>query len=468
MVGDEDNLFADEDKMNGAPSSPPRPETAPVKHPFTSKDTISLSSRVDKAPSENSSMRVNPDESQSVASHDSGEGVNQENSNQSSPGKNGEDISKIRNLWVSGLSATTKAADIKSVFSAYGKVAGAKIVTNSRAPGARCFGYVTMATALEADACIDKLNKSELGGSLIIVEKATSDSGPSRKKDDHQSSKNKDRGKSSSKTTDFRGTSSRRDERKDDRHRAGGSTSSRPSRRETSHSKNKHDLAYRGSISAFGHKSHDSHHHLSSRLSDPRRDDRRSVGRSSGIAGQDRAGSRGDRRSGPILTLNQIKDQRKKEQERDEERRKRERDRRRQEDEDRRRKDALRRQQEAEEKLRLEREELKRERERLEKEKKEILELERERQKAERRRLERDKAELERLKRQSVSNPGGGRMDERRASSKRPADDRESYHGDRKRERYGGGGGGREDLGASGSHSSRGTFYSIFLIILNH
>ena len=112
MVGDEDNLFADEDKMNGAPSSPPRPETAPVKHPFTSKDTISLSSRVDKAPSENSSMRVNPDESQSVASHDSGEGVNQENSNQSSPGKNGEDISKIRNLWVSGLSATTKAADI--------------------------------------------------------------------------------------------------------------------------------------------------------------------------------------------------------------------------------------------------------------------------------------------------------------------------------------------------------------------
>lgn len=465
MVGDEDNLFADEDKMNGAPSSPPRPETAPVKHPFTSKDTISLSSRVDKAPSENSSMRVNPDESQSVASHDSGEGVNQENSNQSSTGKNGEDISKIRNLWVSGLSTTTKAADIKSVFSAYGKVAGAKIVTNSRAPGARCFGYVTMATAPEADTCIDKLNKSELGGSLIIVEKATSDSGPSRKKDDHQSSKNKDRGKSSSKTSDLRGTSSRRDERKDDRHRVGGSSSSRPSRRETSHSKSKHDLAYRGSHSALGHKSHDSHHHLSSRLSDPRRDDRRSVGRSSGV---DRAGSRGDRRSGPILTLNQIKDQRKKEQERDEERRKRERDRRRQEDEDRRRKDALRRQQEAEEKLRLEREELKRERERLEKEKKEILELERERQKAERRRLERDKAELERLKRQSVSNPGGGRMDERRASSKRPADERESYHGDRKRERYGGGGGGREDLGGSSSHSSRGTFYSIFLIILNH
>merc|ERR1712037_767645 len=54
--------------------SPPRPETAPVKHPFTSKDTINLATRGGKAPSDNSSMLVNPDESQSVASHESGDG----------------------------------------------------------------------------------------------------------------------------------------------------------------------------------------------------------------------------------------------------------------------------------------------------------------------------------------------------------------------------------------------------------
>eukprot|EP00091_Calanus_sinicus_P006101 TRINITY_DN16707_c0_g1_i1.p1 TRINITY_DN16707_c0_g1~~TRINITY_DN16707_c0_g1_i1.p1 ORF type:complete len:234 (+),score=95.40 TRINITY_DN16707_c0_g1_i1:165-866(+) len=76
MIGDEDNLFEDENEnkdcgMNGVVhASPPRPETAPVKHPFTSKDTISLSSRGGKAPSDNSSMLVHPDES-SVASHDS-------------------------------------------------------------------------------------------------------------------------------------------------------------------------------------------------------------------------------------------------------------------------------------------------------------------------------------------------------------------------------------------------------------
>merc|ERR1712096_328309 len=84
MIGDEDNLFEDETEskevgLNGGVmhASPPRPETAPVKHPFTSKDTISLSSRGGKAPSDNSSMLVHPDES-SVASHESGDGHNKE------------------------------------------------------------------------------------------------------------------------------------------------------------------------------------------------------------------------------------------------------------------------------------------------------------------------------------------------------------------------------------------------------
>lgn len=444
MVGDEDNLFADEEKMNGAPSSPPRPETAPVKHPFTSKDTISLSSRVDKAPSENSSMRVNPDESQSVASHDSGDALmnQQSESGGSKAGsKNGDDMDKIRNLWVSGLSATTKAADLKTVFSAYGKVAGAKIVTSSRAPGARCFGYVTMASPQEADACIDKLNKSELGGSLIMVEKATADNGPHRRKDDHR-----DRGKSASRTSDSRATSARRSDRREDSSRKSGSTSrsSRSHHREPAYSGRHHDLASRSGAS-HNRSLHDSHH-SSNRSTDLRRDDRRSAGRS---GGSDR-----DRRSGPILTLNQIKDQRKREQEREEERRRRDRERRREEDDERRRKEAHRRQQEAEEKLRLEREELKRERERLEREKKEILELERERQRAERRRLERDKAELEKLKRsQSMvgSSSSSSRMDDRRVAPKRPADDRDSYHLDRKRER-----GGREDMSGSSNQSASG------------
>merc|ERR1711923_309362 len=194
--------------MNGVVhASPPRPETAPVKHPFTSKDTISLSSRGGKAPSDNSSMLVNPDEC-SVASHDSAEAkeTEEKNGNAGTENKdqNGEDGKKTkeetdeekkksvstssRNLWISGLSSTTRATDLKTVFSKYGKVIGAKVVTNARTPGARCYGYVTMNSSDDASKCINNLNRTELHGRMITVERAKAESGPS-KSDSSSSSK---------------------------------------------------------------------------------------------------------------------------------------------------------------------------------------------------------------------------------------------------------------------------------------
>ena len=144
MIGDEDNLFEEEsseiNKPNGLKRqpSPPRPETAPVKHPFTSKDTINLATRGGKAPSDNSSMLVNPDESQSVASHESGDGFKEndekkdddedkeemkvESKEEEGDGNKEEEekteekkkvVSSSRNLWISGLSSTTRATDLK-------------------------------------------------------------------------------------------------------------------------------------------------------------------------------------------------------------------------------------------------------------------------------------------------------------------------------------------------------------------
>uniref|UniRef100_A0A8B9WEY4 Scaffold attachment factor B1 n=1 Tax=Bos mutus grunniens TaxID=30521 RepID=A0A8B9WEY4_BOSMU len=52
------------------------------------------------------------------------------------------------------------------------KVVGAKVVTNARSPGARCYGFVTMSTAEEATKCINHLHKTELHGKMISVEKA--------------------------------------------------------------------------------------------------------------------------------------------------------------------------------------------------------------------------------------------------------------------------------------------------------
>merc|ERR1712025_441924 len=206
MIGDEDNLFEDENEnkdngLNGVVrhASPPRPDSIPAKHPFTSKDTISLSSRGGKAPSDNSSMLVNPDEC-SVASHDSAEAKEPEEKNGSAgtedKEQSGEESKKnkeeteeekkkavsacSRNLWISGLSSSTRATDLKTVFSKHGKVIGAKVVTNARTPGARCYGYVTMNSSEDASKCISNLNRTELHGRMITVERAKAEAGSSK------------------------------------------------------------------------------------------------------------------------------------------------------------------------------------------------------------------------------------------------------------------------------------------------
>ncbi|KAJ8374659.1 hypothetical protein SKAU_G00052390 [Synaphobranchus kaupii] len=81
-------------------------------------------------------------------------------------------VSSGRNLWVSGLSSTTRATDLKNLFSKYGKVVGAKVVTNARSPGARCYGFVTMSSTDEATKCISHLHRTELHGRMISVERA--------------------------------------------------------------------------------------------------------------------------------------------------------------------------------------------------------------------------------------------------------------------------------------------------------
>uniref|UniRef100_A0A4W3JMR4 RRM domain-containing protein n=1 Tax=Callorhinchus milii TaxID=7868 RepID=A0A4W3JMR4_CALMI len=82
-----------------------------------------------------------------------------------------------KNLWVSELSAATRATDLKNLFSEYGKVVCAKVVTDAHNPGARCYGFITMSTLKEAAECISFLNHSELSGQIITVEMASNESG---------------------------------------------------------------------------------------------------------------------------------------------------------------------------------------------------------------------------------------------------------------------------------------------------
>ncbi|KAM9183225.1 SAFB-like transcription modulator isoform 3-T3 [Dugong dugon] len=97
----------------------------------------------------------------------------------SSGSASGGSGSSTKNIWVSGLSSDTKAADLKNLFGKYGKVLSAKVVTNARSPGAKCYGIVTMSSSTEVSRCIAHLHRTELHGQLISVEKVKGD--PSKK-----------------------------------------------------------------------------------------------------------------------------------------------------------------------------------------------------------------------------------------------------------------------------------------------
>ena len=50
---------------------------------------------------------------------------------------------------------------------------GAKVVTNARTPGWRCYGFMSMSSADEMTKCIQHLHRTELHGRMISVERVT-------------------------------------------------------------------------------------------------------------------------------------------------------------------------------------------------------------------------------------------------------------------------------------------------------
>nr|XP_020461314.1 SAFB-like transcription modulator [Monopterus albus] len=102
--------------------------------------------------------------------------------------------SSYRNLWVSGLSSNTKAADLKNLFGKYGKVLSAKVVTNARSPGSKCYGLVTMSSSTEVTRCVSHLDCTDLHGQQIYVERAKTDpfkKEPSKKEAEDKASSSK-------------------------------------------------------------------------------------------------------------------------------------------------------------------------------------------------------------------------------------------------------------------------------------
>lgn len=86
------------------------------------------------------------------------------------------------NIYVGNLPWNLKSEDLKELFTAYGEVTSAKIVTdklkNNRSKG---FGFVEMPDDESAEAAISALNESEIGGRKIVVNQKMESSEGSRR-----------------------------------------------------------------------------------------------------------------------------------------------------------------------------------------------------------------------------------------------------------------------------------------------
>src|SRR5438477_6137331 len=73
------------------------------------------------------------------------------------------------NIYVGNLSWSLKDQDLSNLFSPFGEVTSAKIVTDKFTQRSKGFGFVEMADDASAQAAIAALNGSEVDGRNIVV-----------------------------------------------------------------------------------------------------------------------------------------------------------------------------------------------------------------------------------------------------------------------------------------------------------
>ncbi|XP_018023255.2 scaffold attachment factor B2 [Hyalella azteca] len=367
-------------------------------------------------PSSNKDTSANMESSEKKSTSESG------NADHSKDSKGGQKSGC--NLWVSGLASSTRAQEVKSHFSKHGKVISAKIVMSAKSPGSKCYGFVTMNSPEEASACIKNLNKTELRGRIIQVERAKGE--PSERNtsmDRHRSNEPRDRQRSTSSSHDPH-------KRRTSLDRSREHSRSRPGRPRVVDHRYGPPRPIRALGPRFGNEG-------GFREAGPRANLSRRLSSRLSPSALDKLSPRHMEKQ--QLGISQIVEECERQRSRVRERLIREDERRAREDETRQR--LIERRQRAEaERLAREREQLRAERERIERQKQELLRLEREQQRLEREKLEREREELRRQQLKLVhgassrmeTKPMLGRFDDRRAL-KRPAEDRRDHYEDRKR-----------------------------------
>lgn len=72
-------------------------------------------------------------------------------------------------LFVGNLDFTVTADDLKALFASVGTVVDAAVIMDKMTGRSRGFGFVTMSSADEAKAAVEKLNQNDLKGRKINV-----------------------------------------------------------------------------------------------------------------------------------------------------------------------------------------------------------------------------------------------------------------------------------------------------------
>lgn len=76
------------------------------------------------------------------------------------------------NIYVGNLTYGTTSQELEEMFSRYGEVARAQVVTDRDTGRSRGFGFVEMTSAEEAEKAIEALDGADAGGRKLTVNKA--------------------------------------------------------------------------------------------------------------------------------------------------------------------------------------------------------------------------------------------------------------------------------------------------------
>jgi RNA recognition motif-containing protein len=76
------------------------------------------------------------------------------------------------NIYVANLPYSINRDQLKEIFAPFGDVSSARVVTDRETGRSKGFGFVEMPDNTQAQAAVDALNGSEVGGRKVVVNEA--------------------------------------------------------------------------------------------------------------------------------------------------------------------------------------------------------------------------------------------------------------------------------------------------------